>query len=105
MGEGRMNRMRTIGRAGGLLLLAGTMLAAGCKRAAPALAPAKPPEVVFSSPTARDDVVEYEELTGRTEASHSVELRSRVTGYLDKAPFKEGSDVKKGDLLFLVDPR
>ena len=95
--------MRTIGRATGLVALASAVVAAGCGRPAPALAPPKPPEVVFASPAVRDDVVEYEEFTGRTEASLSVDLRSRVTGYLKKAPFKEGSDIKKDDLLFLVD--
>jgi RND family efflux transporter MFP subunit len=99
-----MNRMRALARAGGLLALLVMTVAAGCSRPAPALAPPKPPEVVFATPTVRDDVVEYEEFTGRTEASLSVELRARVTGYLKKAPFKEGSDVKKDDLLFLVDP-
>jgi membrane fusion protein, multidrug efflux system len=42
---------------------------------------------------------------GRTAAAQSVEVRARVTGYLVKTPFKEGSEVKIGDLLFEIDPR
>ena len=45
------------------------------------------------------------DFTGRTEAVQSVDIRPRVTGYLVKMPFKEGSEVKAGDLLFVIDPR
>jgi multidrug efflux system membrane fusion protein len=45
------------------------------------------------------------DFTGRTEAVHSVDIRPRVTGYLVEMPFKEGAEVKAGDLLFVVDPR
>jgi RND family efflux transporter MFP subunit len=45
------------------------------------------------------------DFTARTAAVDSVELRARVSGYLDKVNFKEGALVKKGDLLFEIDPR
>ena len=45
------------------------------------------------------------DFTGRTKAVQSVDIRPRVTGYLVEMPFKEGAEVKKGDLLFVVDPR
>jgi multidrug efflux system membrane fusion protein len=45
------------------------------------------------------------EFTGRTDAVKAVDIRARVTGYLIKMPFKEGAEVKKGDLLFEIDPR
>jgi RND family efflux transporter MFP subunit len=45
------------------------------------------------------------DFTGRVEAVQSVELRARVTGYLTKVAFKEGSKVEKGQLLFEIDPR
>jgi membrane fusion protein, multidrug efflux system len=51
------------------------------------------------------EVADYEEYFGRAEAVQRVELRARVSGYLDKIAFKEGSVVKKGDLLFEIDPR
>ena len=48
---------------------------------------------------------EWDEFTGRLEAPESVEVRPRVSGYIDKVAFDEGSLVKKGDLLFQIDPR
>ena len=50
-------------------------------------------------------VTEYVDFTGRTEAVQSVDVRPRATGYLVEMPFKEGSEVKEGDLLFVIDPR
>jgi multidrug efflux system membrane fusion protein len=51
------------------------------------------------------EVVEWDEYTGRLDAKDSVELRSRVSGYLDKVHFEEGKLVKAGDLLFTIDKR
>jgi RND family efflux transporter MFP subunit len=67
---------------------------------------AKPavPEVAVSRPIERV-VSDYESFTGRTAAALSVEIRPRVTGYIADALFKEGTDVKKGDILFRLDPR
>lgn len=48
---------------------------------------------------------EWDEFTGRLEAPESVELRPRVSGYIDRVAFREGALVKKGDLLFQIDPR
>jgi RND family efflux transporter MFP subunit len=78
---------------------------AGCEhsQAQPAPAP-PPPEVLVSEPIQRE-VVDYEDFPGRTEAVNSIEVRARVTGYLEKVHFQEGTDVKKGDLLFEIDPR
>lgn len=50
-------------------------------------------------------VTEWDEYTGRIEAVNSVDLRARVSGYLEKVIFKAGDKVKKGDLLFLIDPK
>lgn len=71
---------------------------------APPPPPAKPPEVFFTTPT-QETVTEYEEFTGRTAAINTVELRSRVSGYLDKVLFTDGAEVKKNSLLFQIDPR
>ena len=65
---------------------------------------AKPPEVLVVHPVARR-VADYADFTGRTEAAARVELRARVTGYLLKATFQEGSEVKEGESLFEIDPR
>jgi multidrug efflux system membrane fusion protein len=77
---------------------------AGCSRAAPQAAPPEPPSIPVSRPVVRE-VTEYVDFTGRTEAVQSVDVRPRTTGYLVEMPFKEGSEVKKGVLLFVIDPR
>lgn len=63
-----------------------------------------PPEVVVSQPVRRR-LVEWDEYTGRFDAVESVELRTRVAGYLTEIKFTDGQDVKAGDLLFVIDPR
>lgn len=50
-------------------------------------------------------MVEWDEYIGRLESPESVEIRARVSGYLDKVHFKEGKEVNKGDLLFAIDRR
>src|SRR4051794_23563462 len=89
-----------------LLILTPRLLlaAVGCEATRAAVAPPEPPAVPISPPVGRE-VTDYVEFTGRTEAVHSVDIRPRVTGYLMEMPFKEGAEVKKGDLLFVVDPR
>ena len=62
------------------------------------------PVVPVSHPLQRT-VTDYAEFTGRTDAVDSVNVIARVTGYLVKMPFNEGSEVKTGDLLFEIDPR
>lgn len=51
------------------------------------------------------DVQDYEDFTGRVAAQYSVEVRARVTGYLDKIEFQDGAEVKVDDLLFVIDRR
>ena len=62
------------------------------------------PEVSVVQPISRE-VIEWDEYIGRLESPESVEVRARVSGYLDKVHFKEGKEVKKGDVLFTIDPR
>jgi membrane fusion protein, multidrug efflux system len=64
----------------------------------------EPPTLPVSQPVERQ-VIDYVDFAGRTDAAQSVKIIPRVTGYLTKASFKEGSDVKRGDLLFEIDPR
>jgi RND family efflux transporter MFP subunit len=66
--------------------------------------PKAPPEAPVVSPVVRE-VTDYSDFGGRTEAAATVEVRARVSGYLEKAPFREGGEVKQGDLLFEIDPR
>lgn len=85
-------------------LLLGCLLLTGCKGEQGPKAPPPPPEVLVSAPLVHP-VTDTEVFTGRTEAANRVELRSRVTGYLEQAPFQEGELVKKDDLLFHIDPK
>jgi multidrug efflux system membrane fusion protein len=65
---------------------------------------AAPPQVSVSEPLRRM-VTEWDEFTGRFQAVDHVSIRPRVSGYLQSAHFQEGTMVKKGDLLFVIDPR
>ena len=81
-----------------------TLLLQGCKTEANTEAAAPLPQVSVASALERN-VQEWDEFTGRLEAVESVEVRPRVTGYIDSVNFTEGSVVKKGDLLFVIDQR
>lgn len=74
----------------------------GCDRQKPKQESTVTPTVSVSRPVARE-VTDYEYFTGRTAAPFTVDVRPRVTGYLQEMPFKEGDEVKKGDLLFRMD--
>src|SRR5204862_5536855 len=83
----------------------GSFLAlAGCSRAPSGAPAAAPVQVTVSYPVERE-VTDYADFTARTAAVDSVEVRAHVWGYLDKVNFKEGALVKKGDVLFELDPR
>ncbi|HEY1080657.1 MAG TPA: efflux RND transporter periplasmic adaptor subunit [Prosthecobacter sp.] len=66
---------------------------------------APPPAPVTVAKPVSAELVEWDEFIGRLDAPESVEIRARVSGYLEKIHFREGSDVKAGDLLFTIDPR
>ncbi len=78
----------------------------GCGKSQAQMGPPPPgaAEVQVSLPVSAT-VTDYEDFPGRIVAVNSVEVRARVTGYLEKVHFTEGADVKKGDLLFEIDPR
>ena len=63
-----------------------------------------PPKVTTAKPVVRE-IVETDTYTGRFEAVDYVEVRARVTGYLEKVLFQDGATVKKGDILFVIDRR
>jgi RND family efflux transporter MFP subunit len=67
-------------------------------------APPAPPPVTVSTPVQRD-IIEWDEFTGQFAAVDYVEIRARVSGYLTEIHFTDGDIVKKGDLLFVIDPR
>jgi RND family efflux transporter MFP subunit len=76
----------------------------GCARAPSEAPPAAPIPVTVSYPVERY-VTDHADFTSRTAAVDSVEVRAHVWGYLVKVNFKEGALVKKGDVLFELDPR
>lgn len=82
---------------------------AGCDNGPPTGPEPRPPEVEVSRPIFRK-VTDYESLNGRLESVETVELRARVTGYLmksylNKDEIREGTEVEKDQILFLIDPR
>ena len=90
-----------------IALLAISLAAAvGCGRRAEAgtAAGESHPKVTVAQPLSAT-VADFTEHTGRTEAPEAVEIRTRASGHLVRAAFREGDLVKKGDLLFVVDPR
>ena len=89
---------------GPLPLLLVAVLLAGCddKKAAPAQSSQAPPAVVVA-PAVLQPVTQATEFVGRVEAIDKVEVRARVTGFLEERHFREGQDVKAGDLLFTIE--
>jgi RND family efflux transporter MFP subunit len=81
------------------------MVLEGCARNEAAEVKAPPlPQVSVAGVISRQ-ITEFDEFTGRFEAVERVEIRPRVSGYIASVNFTEGSDVKKGDVLFVIDPR
>jgi multidrug efflux system membrane fusion protein len=64
-----------------------------------------PPPQVSVAQVLEKRVKDWDEFTGRLQAVETVEIRPRVSGYIDKVAFTEGTQVKRGDLLFVIDPR
>ena len=67
--------------------------------------PKSAPPVVYVTPAISKKIVEWDEYTGRLASTDRVEVRARVSGYLESVHFKDGQTVKEGDLLFVIDPR
>lgn len=85
-----------------VLMSAAALFLADCHRQpAP---PPPPPTVVVSRPLAKR-IVDWDDFVGRFVAVNSVDVRPRVSGYLQSIEFTDGQMVKKGQLLFVIDPR
>ncbi len=85
-----------------LLFLAPVLAGCGEGQKQPAAPP--PPTVTFAKPVKRT-IVDQDEYVGRFVAVDAVEVRARVSGYLDKVHFQDGQVVKQGELLFTIDKR
>jgi membrane fusion protein (multidrug efflux system) len=77
------------------------VLSVACEKPAPAAAP--PPTEVYVADVVQKDVPVYLELVGQTVGFQDVEIRARVEGFLDTMDFREGSFVRKGELLYQID--
>ena len=87
-----------------LVLVAGFLAACGEQKGPAAGAAPPPPKVSVAKPVQKK-VTERDEYVGRFVAFDYVEVRARVSGYLEKIHFKDGQLVKQGDPLFTIDPR
>src|ERR1700730_7651081 len=85
--------------AGALLMTSGCGGSGGSAQSAP------PPPQVSVAQVLEKTVKDWDAFTGRMQAVETVEIRPRVSGYIDKVAFTEGTQVKRGDLLFVIDPR
>ena len=94
-------RLRTFLPPIGSLILIAALLT-GCQ---PQAAPSAPAPQVNVARVIERKVNDWDEFTGRIQAIDSVEIRPRVSGYIERIAFTEGGSVKKGDLLFVIDPR
>lgn len=88
---------------GALAAYTGSHVHAADAKPTAALKPVAPKVTV--APVEEKLVTEYEELTGRVDAAETVELRARVSGHLESVHFQAGQLVRKGDVLFTIDPR
>ncbi|MCG3200261.1 MAG: Efflux pump periplasmic linker BepF [Gammaproteobacteria bacterium] len=97
----------------GLTVLLLGVLVAGCKPQGTAQAqgaegggaPQMPPPAVSAAEVLSKEVAEWDEFPGRLEAVDSVNIQPRVAGYIESVNYKEGAEVKKGDVLFVIDQR
>jgi RND family efflux transporter MFP subunit len=80
-------------------------LLTGCGHAAAQAQNPPPAPSVTVAPVEQKEIVEWTEFTGRAEPVESVEIRPRTSGYIQEVRFQSGQLVKKGDVLFVIDPR
>jgi RND family efflux transporter MFP subunit len=86
------------------VIIAGALSGCGRNEAAESQAAPPAPQVTVAAAVSRK-VTDSDEFTGRFEAVERVEVRPRVSGYIASVNFKDGSEVHKGDVLFVIDPR
>ncbi|VFR45305.1 RND efflux system, membrane fusion protein CmeA [plant metagenome] len=90
----------------GILISLSAIVLAGCKDNAGAGAGGHPPPPQVSVAQVEiKPITQWDEYNGRIEAIESVELRPRVSGYIERIAYREGDEVKKGDVLFTIDAR
>jgi multidrug efflux system membrane fusion protein len=88
-----------------LVFLLSALVLSSCNRGDATPAQQPPPPSVSVAEVVTKDVTQWDEFMGHVEAVETVEIRPRVAGYIEKVMFKEGKEVKKGDVLFVIDQR
>ena len=88
----------------GVLLALSVAVIAGCSGQA-AENGMPPPPAVSVAPVLVKQVSQWDDFSGRVEAVESVDLRPRVSGYIERVNYEEGQEVRKGDVLFTIDSR
>ncbi|MGB8738750.1 MAG: biotin/lipoyl-binding protein, partial [Xanthobacteraceae bacterium] len=99
-----MTLAQTARRAGAIPAATLLLVLAGCNQSQQQAGGPPPPAVAVTKPVQRT-VIDQDEYVGRFTAVDSVEIRSRLSGYLSDIHFKDGQMVKQGDLLFTIDRR
>ena len=97
-------RLRPAAQASVLLLSAALLAACGKEAQSQTANPPPPPKVQVTGVVVQD-LRQWDDVTGHLEAIDSVGVRPRVGGFIDDVRFKEGAKVRKGDVLFQIDPR
>src|SRR5262245_54196955 len=97
-----MTRVIRVNVLGALVLMAHALASCDNK---PVAASAPPPPPVTVAHPLKKTITEWDEYTGRFVAVEHVDVRARVSGFIDTVNFNEGQLVKEGDLLFVIDPR
>ncbi len=88
-----------------MLLVPASVLLAGTSCSRGQANPRPPVPSVTVAPVEQKEIVEWDQFTGRTEPVETVEVRPRVSGYIQEVRFQSGQLVRKGDVLFVIDPR
>jgi multidrug efflux system membrane fusion protein len=97
-------RLRPAVQASAVLLSAALLAGCGKEAQSQTAAPVPPAQVQVTGVVIKD-LRQWDDVTGHLEAIDSVEVRPRVGGFIDEVRFKDGAKVKKGDVLFQIDPR
>lgn len=88
-----------------LIITFGALTLGGLVACADGPPPPPPPPAVTVATVPEREVTDWDEFTGRFEAVDAVEIRPRVSGYIQRVLFAEGREVRKGEVLFEIDPR
>ena len=91
--------------AAALLLLAGLALVAGCTKSATGGPPHYPPPDVTTAPVTQKDVAIFGDWVANLDGYVNAQIQPQVTGYLIRQNYKEGSQVRTGQILYEIDPR